>query len=96
MKKILTVLCLMLVAVFCLVGCNNTPNTPSTPNNPTITNDKVLIAYFSLAENMEKEVEGNASASMNLPGDVTRLANYIQEYTGGELFSIEREKRLIR
>ena len=73
MKKILTALCLMLAAVFCLVGCNNTPNTPSTPNNPnntnnpnnpnnpTVSNDKVLIAYFSLAENMENEVEGNAS-----------------------------------
>ena len=96
MKKILTALCLMLAAVFCLVGCNNTPNTPATPsnpNNPTVTNDKVLIAYFSLAENMENEVEGNASASMALPGDVTRLAGYIQEYTGGELFSIRTVKK---
>jgi flavodoxin len=85
----------MIAAVLCLVGCNgnNTPNTPNNPNNPTVTNDKILIAYFSLAENMENEVEGNASASMNLPGDVTRLANYIQEYTGGELFSIRTVKK---
>lgn len=105
MKKILTALCLMLAAVFCLVGCNNTPNTPSTPNNPnntnnpnnpnnpTVSNDKVLIAYFSLAENMENEVEGNASASMALPGDVTRLAKYIQDYTGGDIFSIHTVKK---
>lgn len=99
MKKIFTALCLMLVAVFCLVGCNNTPNTsitpdtPNTPDNPIVTNDKVLIAYFSLAENMENEVEGNASASMALPGDVTRLAGFIQDYTGGEFFSIRTVKK---
>lgn len=95
MKKFLALVSLMIAAVLCLVGCNgnNTPNTPNNLNNPTVTNDSVLIAYFSLAENMENEVEGNASASMSLPGDVTRLANYIQEYTGGELFSIRTAKK---
>lgn len=93
MKKILAFLSVMIALAFCLAGCNNTPNTPSKPNNPTVTNNSVLIAYFSLAENMENEVEGNASASMALPGDVTRLAGYIQEYTGGELFSIRTVKK---
>lgn len=101
MKRIFMALCLMLATVFCLVGCNNTPYTPSntpdtpsnTPDNPIVTNDKVLIAYFSLAENMENEVDVSTSASMGLPGDVTRLAGLIQDYTGGELFSIRTVKK---
>lgn len=103
MKKILVLLSVLIMAVG-LAACNNTglPNNPSQgdgngnnggTDNPVVTADNVLIAYFSLAENMENEAHGNASASMSLPGDVTRLAGYIQEYTGGQLFSIRTVKK---
>lgn len=78
-------------------GTNNSGQTGGEDSgendSPVVANGSILIAYFSLAENMENEVEGNASASMSLPGDVTRLARYIQEYTGGELFSIRTVKK---
>lgn len=53
-------------------------------------NGGVLIAYFSWAENavLEGEVDAMTSPSVSDPGNVQQLAGWIQEETGGELFSI--------
>lgn len=53
-------------------------------------NSGVLIAYFSWAENavLEGEVDAMTSPSVSDPGNVQQLAGWIQEETGGELFSI--------
>lgn len=54
-------------------------------------NSGVLIAYFSWAENavLEGEVDAMTSPSVSDPGNVQQLAGWIQEETGGELFSIQ-------
>lgn len=56
---------------------------------------KILIAYFTWAENTvvtnpsQVDVDAVTSASVLLPGNVAKMANWIQEEVGGELFSIK-------
>ena len=54
-------------------------------------NGGVLIAYFSWAENAVREegVDAMTSPSVSDPGNIQQLAGWIQEETGGELFSIQ-------
>lgn len=58
-------------------------------------NDKTLIAYFSWGENTvvtnpsSIDVDAVTSASVLFPGNVTKMANWIQEEVGGDLFSIK-------
>lgn len=54
-------------------------------------NGGVLIAYFSWAENavLEEGVDAMTSPSVSDLGNVQQLAGWIQEETGGELFSIQ-------
>ncbi len=49
------------------------------------------MAYFSWADNavLEGEVDVMASPSVTMPGHVGQLARWIQEETGGDLFSIQ-------
>lgn len=79
-------------------GATQKPNDNNGSNNQdgttTVTQGNILIAYFSLAENLDNE--GNiviSGASMSTQGDVARLAGYIQDYTGGEIFSIRTVKK---
>ncbi len=55
---------------------------------------KILIAYFTWAENVEKDsdVDATASASVTLPGNVGQIAAWIQDEIGGDLFSIQVEE----
>lgn len=50
----------------------------------------VLIAYFSWADNavIDGEVDAVSSPSVLSPGNVQQLAGWVQEKTGGDLFSI--------
>lgn len=50
----------------------------------------VLIAYFSWADNaaLDEDVDAVTSPSVIAPGNVQQLAGWIQEKTGGDLFSI--------
>ena len=50
----------------------------------------ILVAYFSWADNavIEGEVDAVSSPSVTKPGNVEQLALWVQEKTGGELFSI--------
>lgn len=52
--------------------------------------DKILIAYFTWAENAADTsgVDATTSASVEAPGNVARMAAWIQQETGGDLFSI--------
>lgn len=60
----------------------------------TVTDSKnsssVLVAYFSWADNaiLEDDVDAIASPSVIAPGNVQELAGWVQEETGGNLFSI--------
>ncbi len=51
----------------------------------------VLIAYFSWAENavLEGDVDAVTPPSVLAPGNVQQLAGWVQEETGGDLFSIQ-------
>ena len=56
--------------------------------------NKILIAYFTWAENTvvadtaELDVDATTSASVLAPGHVAQMAGWIQSETGGDLFSI--------
>lgn len=56
--------------------------------------ENILIAYFTWAENTRVEdpsaidVDATTSASVLLPGNAAKLAGWIQQEVGGDLFSI--------
>lgn len=52
---------------------------------------RVLVAYFSWADNavLDEDVDSVASPSVVSPGNVQQLAGWVQEETGGDLFSIQ-------
>ena len=56
--------------------------------------DKILIAYFTWAENVADTsgVDATTSVSVQAPGNVARMATWIQQETGGDLFSIRVEE----
>lgn len=51
----------------------------------------ILVAYFSWADNaiLADDVDAVASPSVIPPGNVQQLAEWVQEETGGDLFSIQ-------
>lgn len=55
---------------------------------------RILIAYFTWADNTQVEnpdmvdVDASTSASVLPPGNAAKIAGWIQERTGGDLFSI--------
>ena len=50
----------------------------------------ILVAYFSWADNaiLAEDVDAVSSPSVIPPGNVQQLADWVQEATGGDLFSI--------
>ena len=102
MKKIL--ICLFLTLCFALSGCGKNPNignpnqTDTLPPNTNVTEQKILIAYFTWAENTYVEnpsavdVDAVTSASVLLPGNTGRLAAWIEQYVGGDVFKIITEE----
>lgn len=52
---------------------------------------RVLVAYFSWADNavLSDDVDAVSSPSVIPPGNVQQLAEWVQEETGGDLFSIQ-------
>ena len=73
---------------------NKTPPKENLPLDEETAASHILVAYFSWAENavfLEEtgEVEALASPSVVVPGNVQQLAGWVQEETGGDLFSIQ-------
>lgn len=99
MKKILS-LFLTIALALSLAACGTTENqeNPSseTPESSSIvpdqktTDSNILVAYFSWADNaiLADDVDAVASPSVIPPGNVQQLAGWVQEETGGDLFSI--------
>ena len=54
------------------------------------TGSNILVAYFSWADNavIDGDVDAVSSPSVTAPGNVQELAGWVQEETGGDLFSI--------
>lgn len=50
----------------------------------------ILVAYFSWADNavIEGDVDAVTSPSVTTPGNVAQLATWVQQETGGDLFTI--------
>jgi flavodoxin len=87
-KAILILLALLLTAPLAASGSErNEPKTTSAGSG-------ILIAYFARADNSVAEtfaavdVDATTSASLLPPGNTARMAEYIKEEVGGDLFSI--------
>lgn len=98
MKKFMVLLMaamLMVSAAACSSGQEETGNSDSgnaqTGKTAASDGSNVLVAYFSWADNalIEGEVDAVTSPSVVAPGHVAQLASWVQEETGGELFSIQ-------
>ena len=67
---------------------------PISEPQPETQETKILIAYFTWAENTvvddpsAVDVDATTSASVLAPGHVAQMAGWIQSETGGDLFSI--------
>lgn len=60
------------------------------PGQPDSEESKILIAYFTWAENAvdAADVDATTSASVLPPGNTAQMAVWIQQAVGGDLFSI--------
>lgn len=100
MKKIK---CLLFVFCVCLLSaCQSNDNVSkvneqqsvSVPNETISSDGKILIAYFTWADNTHVDdpssvdVDASASASVLAPGNTEKVAHFIQEQVGGDMFSI--------
>ena len=92
MKKLgILLLCLGL-----LCGCQSRQNEEVTqqPTKNIYTGTNILIAYFTWADNTYVEdpstidQDVSTSASILVPGNTAKMAEYIQQEVGGDLFSI--------
>jgi flavodoxin len=98
MRKFGTIF-LLLCLLLSLAACGSTDQTTGTADpapaaQPAPTGDgagSTLVAYFSWAENavLSEEVDAVTSPSVVPPGNVQQLAAWVQEATGGDLFSIQ-------
>ena len=67
--------------------------------NYTQNDSKILIAYFTWSDNTVVEnpasidVDAETSASVLSPGNAELIATWIQEETGGDLFSIKTQNK---
>lgn len=102
LKKLLCIL-LVCALTASLAACGDarstaTPTPDATPNETEAVTttplpageSNVLVAYFSWADNaiLAGDVDAVASPSVVPPGNVQQLAGWVQEATGGDLFSI--------
>lgn len=65
----------------------------SNAENEQIDDKKILIVFFTAAENTEADAVSGATPIINGYGSVRYLANMIQNKIGGELFSIQTEEK---
>lgn len=72
-------------------GASGSESSETTGQSGGIGQDgNILVAYFSWADNavLAEDVDAVASPSVIPPGNVQQLAGWVQEETGGDLFSI--------
>lgn len=75
---------------------SETPSPPATAptDTPEAEASRILIAYFTWADNTVVEdpsavdVDATTSASVLAPGNAAKIADWIQQEVGGDLFSI--------
>lgn len=69
----------------------NTEPESTIPAESSEPDTNILVAYFSWAENavLAENVDAVTSPSVIAPGNVQQLAMWVQEETGGDIFSIQ-------
>ena len=100
MKRVFSCLLAVIIA-FSLAACNQADGSeisaspaPSQEGTGTDMEEpaggRILVAYFSWAENaiLAEDVDAVSSPSVLPPGNVQQLAGWVQEETGGDIFSI--------
>ena len=90
MKKIISTL-LIAAVMLTLISCGTAPDAESSPAAAApVDGGEVLVAYFSWADNaiLADDVDAVSSPSVISPGNVQQLAGWVQEATGGDIFSI--------
>lgn len=90
MKKLISTL-LIAAVMLTLASCGTAPDAESTPGAAApVDGGEVLVAYFSWADNaiLADDVDAVSSPSVISPGNVQQLAGWVQEATGGDIFSI--------
>ena len=95
MKKIFAFL-LSVLCILTLGSCRSGGNTEQTtlPPDTDMTESRILIAYFTWADNThvenpdEVDMDASTSASVLVPGNAAIVASYIRDAVGGDLFSI--------
>lgn len=72
------------------VDLSDEPQSESQTSPKRMNGSNILVAYFSWADNaiLAEDVDAVTSPSVIPPGNVQQLAGWVQEETGGELFSI--------
>lgn len=93
--KRLFLLLVLAVSVLPLFAMGDSEQPSQTISDDLISGDgNILIAYFTWAENTHVadpssvDVDATTSASLLLPGNTAKLAAWIEERTGGDVFSI--------
>ena len=94
MKRIFSCLLAVIIA-FSLAACSQADgseiSTSLASKQDGTASGNILIAYFSWADNavFAEDVDSVSSPSVLPPGNVQQLAGWVQEETGGDLFSIQ-------
>lgn len=70
---------------------NSSQTSKSAEGQASGSSSRILVAYFSWADNavLADDVDAVTSPSVISPGNVQQLAGWVQEITGGDLFSIQ-------
>ncbi|MGN0819699.1 MAG: hypothetical protein ACI4M6_04790 [Christensenellaceae bacterium] len=97
MKRIIALLTILIAFIFALSGCTQAHEAGGStilPPNTDISDSKILIAYFTWADNTHVEdpnsvdIDLTTSASVLAPGNVAIVASYIRDAVGGDMFSM--------
>ena len=86
----------LFISLFIFTGCTKKDNEDinKIPPETTTTNSKILITYFTWADNTHVEdvssvnPDLSTSASLLPPGNAEIVASFIKDAVGGEMFSI--------
>lgn len=94
-KHIILGLYSIVVMMLLLTSCSTKPSEIETiPPTTDQTEEKILIAYFTWADNTHVEnpdtinPDASTSASVLAPGNTAIMATYIRDAVGGDLFSM--------
>lgn len=94
MKNIGAILLMLLLSILPAIAAGTAEAEAAPLSEIDTAESNILIAYFTWAENTyvadpsAVDVDATTSASVLIPGNTARLAAWIEEYTGGDIFSI--------